>query len=315
MNNKNLITDSKNELKKNYTPRIYLSHGSLYDYQLMPFFNIASKCGFDGAEIIVGRNRELSDISFIKFLSKKYNVPVMVLHCPFNSWKNEYWPNKPHEKLMKTVEMARALEAKVVVAHTALSGETEYKNWLTDELPAFQEKYPDVRIAIENMPRRYVLFGNAGRFIFNFKKIPFRYRRKITYDIATHTSDKDIFNPVEIDILNNSLNGIEHLNKFNYLTIDTTHLGTWGCAPGEFADQINTKIAHVHLSNYKLGIEHRLPNDGMMKFNDFFEKLKGVNYDGGITIECDPNAFRNHRNFDETRTQLIENMKFIRSCF
>jgi len=295
--------------------QIYISHGSLYDYQLMPFFNIASKCGFNGVEIIVGRNKELSDTSYIKKLSADFQIPVRVLHCPFNSWQNEFWPKKPEQKLMRTVEMARRLGAGVVVAHTALSHEKEYKNWLINELADYQKKNPDIKIGIENMPRRYVLFGKLGRAFYNFKKLPFKIRKKITYDIAAHKAEYNKFNPVELDDFNNSLNPVEHLNKFEYVTIDTTHLGTWNCAPHEYLDKVKTNIAHVHLSNYKTGREHRLIDDGVMDLAAFLSKLSAMDYSGGITIETDPHSFENHRSFAITSKKLMENIDFIKKSF
>ncbi len=295
--------------------KIYLSHGSLYYYQLMPFFNIAAKCGFNGVEIIVGRNEELSNISYIKKLSIDYKLPVKVLHCPFNSWQNNIWPRKPHEKLMRTVEMARSLGAKVVVAHTALSHEIEYKNWLLNELKNYQKNNEDIKIAIENMPRRYVLFGNPGRAFFNFKKIPFNIRKKITYDIASHRPELNKYFPIELDDYGNSLNSFESMNKFKYITIDTTHLGTWSCAPHEYLNKVKTCIAHIHLSNYKLNNEHRLIDDGIMDLKKFLSVLSKAGYAGGITIETDPHSFEDHRCFAATSKKLIENINFIKKSF
>ena len=294
---------------------VYLSHGSLYDYQLMPFFNMAAKCGFNGVEIIVGRNEEMSNISYMKKLSADFKIRVKVLHCPFNSWQSDLWPKKPHEKLIRTVEMAYELGAGVVVAHTALSEDREYKDWLINELGGFQSKHPQVKIGIENMPRRYVLFGKLGRVFFNYKKLPFKIRRKIIYDIAAHLPKYNKFAPIELDDFTNSLNSVELLNKFEYVTIDTTHLGTWNCAPHEYLDQITTGIAHVHLSNYKISLEHRTIDDGIMDLAKFLSKLRKRNYGGGITIETDPHSFENHRSFAITSKKLIADIEFIRSSF
>ncbi len=292
---------------------IYLSHGSLYDYQLMPFFNMASKCSFDGVEIIVGRNEELSNVSLMKKLAADFKMPIKVLHCPFNSWQNDYWPKKPHEKLMRTVEMAYRLGAKVVVAHTALSEDGEYKQWLINELGRYQKENPDIKIGIENMPRRFVLFGKLGRTFYNFKKLPYKIRKKITYDIAAHHPEYDKFAPIELDDIARSLNSIDFLNKFQYVTIDTTHLGTWNCAPHEYLDKVETSIAHVHLSNYKISREHRTVDDGIMDLARFLSKLTKMKYGGGITIETDPYSFENHRSFAITSKKLIDDIKFIKS--
>lgn len=295
--------------------KVYLSHGSLYDYQLMPFFNIASRCGFDGVEIIVGRNAELSNESYMKKLAADFSIPIKVLHCPFNSWRNEFWPDRPHEKLMRTVEMARRVGAEVVVAHTALSEDAEYREWLINSLDGFQRDNPDVKIGIENMPRRYVLFGKLGRAFFNYKKLPYKIRKKIIYDIAAHLPKYNKYAPIELDDFSRSLNSVELLNKFKYVTVDTTHLGTWNCEPHEYLDRITTEIAHVHLSNYRISREHRTIDDGIMDLAKFLSKLCAMNYKGGITIETDPHAFENHRSFAITSKKLMADIEFIRSSF
>lgn len=294
---------------------VYLSHGALYHYPLMPFFNMASKCGFDGVEIIVGRNRELSDISYMKHLAAKYSTPVRVIHSPFNSWNNELWPKTTPGKIMQSVEMAKALGAGVVVAHTALSNETEYKKWMSEDLAAYQAKAEPVKIGVENMPRRFVMFGGLGRMLHGYKRLDYKFRRSLTYDMATHTRRMEFLRPVELDDIDNSHNHISVLDGFKYLTVDTTHLGTWGCEPADYLDMVSGEIVHVHLSNYQLGREHRLPLDGRMDLAAFLKKLAERGYSRGITIETDPSSLRDHRSFAETSRELKENMEFVRGFF
>ena len=294
---------------------VYLSHGTLYHYPLMPFFKIASESGFDGVEIIVGRNRELSDISYMKHLAGRFSIPVRVLHSPFNSWKSDFLPGHQPGKLDFTVNMAKGVGAKVVVAHTALSNEMPYKKWLENNLSDFQKECEPIKIAVENMPKKYVMFGAAGRKLFDFMreaKISYKFRRFMVYDIAAHTRKEDRLFPCPLDDEAHSLNTFESLNRFKYITIDTTHLGTWKCDPADFVAGITAGIAHVHLSNYKTSKEHRLPNDGLIDFTGFFKKLKEKSYDGGITLEADPDSFNNHRSFAETKKQLLENLNFIK---
>lgn len=294
---------------------IYLSHGTLYDYQLMPFFKIAAESGFDGVEIIVGRNRELSDISRMKHLAVKFGIPVKVLHTPFSSWRSEVLPGPEPQKLNFTIEMAKKLGAGVVVAHTALAHERLYLKWLRENLADLQRSCEPIKIAVENMPKKNVIFGTAGRALFCLMRdagISHRYRRWMVYDIAAHGPERNGYFPGPLDDETVSLNTLESLNRFKYVTIDTTHLGTWNCDPADFADGLTAEITHVHLSNYKTAREHRLPNDGSIDFTKFFRKLKEKGYSGGITLEAGPDSFRNHRSFADTRSQLRDNIELIK---
>jgi len=84
-------------------------------------------------------------------------------------------------------------------------------------------------------------------------------------------------------------NRLDLLSRFPHLTLDTTHLGTWGLDPVEVYRAIRTKVRHVHLSNHD-GREHRSPPEGHLPLDKLLQALDGDGYEGAVSVECAPDA-------------------------
>jgi sugar phosphate isomerase/epimerase len=85
------------------------------------------------------------------------------------------------------------------------------------------------------------------------------------------------------------LNNVDALRQFPHLTLDTTHLGTWGLDPVTFYRQLKDKIAHLHLANFD-GREHRLPFDGHLPLDRLLQEMAREGYKGAVTVEANPGA-------------------------
>ena len=130
-----------------------------------------------------------------------------------------------------------------------LSGERDYLDILLNGLAEFEAK-EGVRVGVENMP--------AKRFL---------GRR-----VSIH-----------------ALNNVESLAGFPHLTLDTTHLGTWGLDPLDVYEELKTRIVHVHLSNFN-GEEHRLLEDGHLRLGELLHRLSQDGYAGAVSVEVGPDA-------------------------
>ena len=124
-----------------------------------------------------------------------------------------------------------------------------YSRWLCDELESFQRE-TEVTIAVENMPRRRI-------------------------------------SPLKFDLY--QMTRLESLERFGYLTLDTTHLATHGIDIIQTYERLADRVAHVHLSNYN-GREHRLLQDGHLPLADFLRRLNQDGYRGVVTLELQPDA-------------------------
>jgi sugar phosphate isomerase/epimerase len=86
-----------------------------------------------------------------------------------------------------------------------------------------------------------------------------------------------------------AFNSVTDLARFPHLTLDTTHLGTWGLDPLAVYEQLRERVVHVHLSNFD-GREHRSPPDGHLPLAELLRLLARDGYQGTVTVETGPDA-------------------------
>jgi sugar phosphate isomerase/epimerase len=272
---------------------IALSTGSLYVYGLARVFELAAQVGFDGIEVLVDHRPDTRDPAYLRRLSSKYGLPIVALHNPF-SHSLSAWPGDQLGRLERTLALAQVLEVPTVVAHLpyrlagivvrwsgALSGRfglplpwVQRKPWyraLAEERLAEMEATSGVRIAVENMPWRGLLGVSLPLYWFNRP---------------------------------------ERMTGFPHLTLDTTHVGTWGWDLLAVYETLRDRIAHVHLSNYD-GREHRAPEDGHLPLDALLQRLAKDGYQGAISVESNP-ASMGAEDEGECRATLARALAFCR---
>jgi sugar phosphate isomerase/epimerase len=93
--------------------------------------------------------------------------------------------------------------------------------------------------------------------------------------------------------------------RFSSVTMDTTHLGTWGLEPVDVYPRLNGRVRHVHLSNFD-GKEHRRPEAGRLKLDRLLARLAAEGYQGAVSLEMSPDAL-DAGQADERVVELMEN--------
>lgn len=250
---------------------IALSTGSLYTYGIARVFDLAARAGFDGIEVLVDDRWDTREPAYLRQLSAEFALPIVAVHNPFASRVAD-WPDDQLGRLRLTVSLARDIGAPVVVAHLpwrihALMGHVHayrlrhfrlplpiprrepYYGFVTDGLAAMEEE-TGIIVAVENMPASSLLGLKINPCWFN--------------------------SPPELE-------------RFAHLTLDTTHLGTWGLDPLTIYKRLGERVSHVHLSNYD-GREHRSPPDGCLGLAGLLQALARDGYRGAVTVECHPDA-------------------------
>jgi len=250
---------------------IALSTGSLYSYGTARVFELAAQAGYDGIEILVDHRWDSRQPGYLRRLSADYGLPIPVVHSPFVVEVPD-WPADQLGRLQRTVVLAQEVGASTVVTHLpfrlyAVVGHWHayrprrfllpvpfprrepYYHFLRDGLMDL-ETGTEVTIAVENMPANQFLGLRINGYWFN--------------------------SPAELE-------------RFPHLTLDTTHLGTWGLDPLAVYERLRERVIHVHLSNYD-GREHRSPPDGRLPLAGFLRRLARDGYRGVITVETDPSA-------------------------
>jgi len=272
---------------------IALSTGTLHSWGLERVFRLAADVGYDGIEVIVDHRLDTRDVDYLRRLSERYGLPILALHAPFAA-SVPGWPDDQLGRLERTVSLAQELSVPVVVTHLPFRVYGVRVAWFGPRarsafLPVFwprrgpyydllregglarMEETSGVAICVENMPSRRMLGVSLPLYWFNCA---------------------------------------EELIAFPHLTLDTTHVGTWGDDLLAFYGQIAPRVAHVHLSNYD-GREHRAPPDGRLPLDALLHRLAGNGYAGVVSVEGGPDAFDAH---DEARCRaaLARTLAFCR---
>lgn len=249
--------------------KIAFSTGSLYTYGLDRVFGLARETGFDGVEIMVDHRWDTRDAAYLHRLQERYDLPILSLHSPIPLIAVDGWPWDEAVRTRRTVALAEALGVPTVVTHLPLRLHIAivqvtlvkrrlllpvpwrrgqgYRRWLETDLSTLQQT-SSVTVAIENMPCH-----RLGRW--------------------------------RLDV--HRLNRVEEWAQFPHLTLDTTHLGTWGLDILAVYEQAADRVVHVHLSNFRDGREHLRLNDGDLPLGTFLERLKD-RFQGTVAVELNP---------------------------
>ena len=108
-------------------------------------------------------------------------------------------------------------------------------------------------------------------------------------------------------------NNLKTISRFTHLTLDTTHLGTWGYDPIKAYDVLKHRVIHIHLSNYD-GKEHRSPVNGHLPLADLLHQMAKNGYSGVVSVEASPDALH-AENETKCRRALEKALLFCRQNF
>jgi sugar phosphate isomerase/epimerase len=252
---------------------IILSTGSLYNYGLTRVFDLASETGYEGLEVLVDGRWDSRDPGYLHRLSSDSGLPIVALHSPFVP-DVQGWPPDQLGRLERTVLLAQELAVPIVVSHLPL------------RFPGFAGQMD--------------LFGRHRRFLL---PIPWPSRSSYyRYLLKGRMKEMERSSGVMVGLENMPIrrflgfainlywfNHVEQLAGFPHLTLDTTHIGTWGTNPIAVYERLKRHVIHVHLSNFD-GREHRSPPDGNLPLGDLLRSLAHDGYRGAVSVESSPDA-------------------------
>ena len=254
--------------------RFILSTGSLYNYSIDRVFALAAEAGFDGIELMVDHRWDTRQADYLRQLMDSHALPIPALHSPF-SRNCQGWGESEFGAIARTAELAAELGAQVVVHHLPMrfgyaflqsggrsrllpnpfdSGHRKYAQWLTESYAVLQAA-ADVLLCIENLPAQRAM---------GIRVNPARWN---AHSRAT----------------------LGDITRFPHITLDTTHLGTWGLDPVDAYSSWGQRVKHVHLSNFD-GSEHRRPEDGSLQLDALLARIAADGYGYSISLELHPDA-------------------------
>lgn len=270
------------------------STGSLHTYSIARCFELAQQAGFEGIELMVDHRWDTREPAYVQRLIDRYQLPVLAVHSPFQH-KARDWADGDPGCIRRSVQLAEAIGAPVVVHHlphrissvmvqvgsyrTPLPRpwgrqQAAYTDWLLDDYPKLQAN-TDVKLCIENLPAKTV-FGHR----MNVARWNAHDRRSVA-----------------------------DITRFPHITMDTTHLGTWGLDPTEIYVRWNQRVRHIHLSNFN-GREHRRPENGHLRLDRLLSRLVTDGYAHAVSLELHPDALAAGSGEEQVRKRLTTSLRY-----
>lgn len=227
--------------------KVALSTVSVYPESPAAAFEIASRLGYDGLEVMVMSDAVSQDVDAIKRLVDTYEIPVVAIHAPCLLVTQRVWGTDPWVKLVRSKEVAETLGADTVVVHPPFRWQRDYGRDFVRGLARMGEE-TDVRFAVENM-------------------YPWRARSR---EMAAYAPGWDVRD-----------------EDYPHTTLDLSHTAVSGSDALEVADDLGNALVHIHLTDGTGAArdEHLIPGRGNQPCGPLLERLAQRNFDGSVVVE------------------------------
>ena len=229
------------------TARVVLSTSSVFPHTELGF-RIAAEQSFDGVEVMVNHDRRSQTVDGIRSLSETYGVPIRSVHVPCLVITQHVWGWSPEVKLRRSVELAAAVDADVVVVHPPFRWQREYAGAfaaLVDELHLAEE---GPAVTVENM-YSVDAFGRQ---------------------VEPYLEASD-----------------EHFAGYPALTLDTSHAAADRRDVVALYEQWRSTVEHLHLSDSTMtkGDEHLPVGMGNMPLAELAAAMRADGFSGNVVLE------------------------------
>ncbi|MEP7053675.1 MAG: sugar phosphate isomerase/epimerase [Actinomycetota bacterium] len=227
--------------------KVALSTASTYPETTAAAFEIASRLGYDGVEVMVWTDPVSQDVNALRRLSEYHQLPVLALHAPCLLLTQRVWGNDPWLKLDRARDAATALGAETVVVHPPFRWQREYAAKFIQGISRMADE-THIRFAVENMfPLRA-----GGR------------------SVVPYAPD---WNPLEGD--------------YQHYTLDLSHTSVSQSDAMQMARDMGDRLAHVHIADGTGSVkdEHLIPGRGIQPCAELLETLAQQDFNGLVVVE------------------------------
>jgi sugar phosphate isomerase/epimerase len=235
------------DLRARPAAKVSLSTASTYPESCATTFEMASRLGYDGVEVMVWTDPVSQDPDALQRLSDYYHLPVVAVHAPTLLVTQRVWGIDPWPKLERSCEVAAQVGAGTVVVHPPFRWQREYAQRFEAGIRELASR-TGVRLAVENM-------------------FPWRARgRELqAYLPAWDPTDRD----------------------YDHVTLDLSHTATAGSDALAMADALADRLAHVHLADGSGSNkdEHLVPGRGTQPCAELLERLASRGWAGNVVVE------------------------------
>ncbi|GAA2839135.1 hypothetical protein GCM10010441_74500 [Kitasatospora paracochleata] len=227
--------------------KIALSTASVYPANTVTAFELASRLGYDGVEVMVWNDPISQDIEALRRLSDAHRIPILAVHAPCLLITQRVWSTDPWTKLVRARAAAEKLGADTVVVHPPFRWQRQYARDFVQGIARMAGE-THVRFAVENMyPWRY------------------RDREMLAYAPGWDVTDEE----------------------YRHFTIDLSHAATSRIDALAMVDRMDGRLAHVHLADGSGSgkDEHLIPGRGKQPCAELLERLARSSFDGHVVLE------------------------------
>jgi sugar phosphate isomerase/epimerase len=246
-----------------------LSTSCSYPESTTAAFEIASRLGYDGVEVMVWTDPVSQDAAALRRLVEHYEVPVLSVHAPTLLLTQGIWGGGgPWGKLERSCELAAELGAGTVVVHPPFRWQREYATGFVAGIEALEDR-TGITLAVENM-------------------FPWRARGR---EITAYAPSWD-----------------PTATGYRNLTLDYSHAATSGQDCLELTRDFGPRLAHVHLCDGTGSAkdEHLVPGDGMQPVAAALAELARTGFRGQVVAEVNTRRARGRAARERALARTLE---------
>ncbi|MDQ1404148.1 MAG: hypothetical protein QOG03_2464 [Actinomycetota bacterium] len=225
---------------------VVLSSAALFPYTEAAF-RLAAECGYDGVELMVNHDRRSQTVDSVQALCRSYGLAVRSVHVPCLVISQHVWGWNPEVKLRRSVEMAAAVDAEIVVVHPPF-------RWQRDYAESFAELVAEINAA-----------GGPIVTVENMYTIDAFGRNVEPYAKAT---DDDF-------------------DGYDAVTLDSSHAAAARRDVIDLYRKLGRRVRHLHLSDSTStkGDEHLPIGMGTLPLDDLVAAIRHDGFDGVAVLE------------------------------
>jgi sugar phosphate isomerase/epimerase len=235
-------------------------------------FGIAERVGFDGIELVISPEVDWRGAGYVRRLSQEHALPVLSVHPPlvqYPGWSGSFNTIVPF--LGRALRVTQEVDARLLVVHLPRSRNLNSgvgREFLEEVVAAQSRLNGDgTRISLEN---RAYFVERARSLILSMPD-----------ELLAFADEHDLS-----------------------LTLDTSHLASWGLDLIESSAAFRGRMVNVHLSDlrevspwlerhpglHSYAKQHQLLGDGRLPLREFLGGLARDGYEGLVTLELSPTA-------------------------
>lgn len=227
---------------------VTLSTSSMFPESTASGFEVASRLGFDGVEVMIGIDPVAADIEAVLKLRDYHGVPVTSIHAPTLVVTQHVWRGTGHwDKLRRSADMALALDCDVVVVHPPFRWQGDYATGFVHGVASVTAE-TGVRFCVENM-------------------YPWRT------PMGEYKAYRPTWDPTD--------------QPYEYLTLDLSHAATAQARSVDYVQAWGERLQHIHLTDGMGSFkdEHLPPGQGSQDADVVVATALANGFSGDLCLE------------------------------